>query len=147
MHSKLESAFGKIEESKWKKEAIERQKRRKSLKRSQAVALEVLEYLHRNKISQKDFAKRLSVTPQLVNKWLKGTENFTFETIEKIETAIGYDLIEVIDQNVKEKWEHNSMPKIKSEYLNIPELPAFKQTAKVVILYNNIYSNAIASRR
>jgi transcriptional regulator with XRE-family HTH domain len=62
---------------------------------SQQIALEVLEHLEENGFSQKYFAAQMGVSAQVVSKWLKGGENFTLETISKLEAVLGFDLIEV----------------------------------------------------
>jgi transcriptional regulator with XRE-family HTH domain len=95
MTHQLERIFGSIKGSDWKKEAEKKYQNPKTLKRSQAIAIEILDYLHHNKVTQKEFASQLGVSPQLINKWLKGSENFTLETIEKIERVLGFDLIEL----------------------------------------------------
>lgn len=107
-HNKLEEAFGKIEKSQWMAQAEARQKERMWKKRSQQIALNVLDYLHESKMSQKVFAERMAVSPQIVNKWLKGSENLTLETICKIETVLGFDLIE-IKSKAEKKNNYSSM--------------------------------------
>src|SRR5690606_31842826 len=64
-------------------------------RRSQAVALTVLRTLRAKKMSQKELAEQLGVSPQQVNKWVKGNENFTFDTIAKLEEALGIELMEI----------------------------------------------------
>lgn len=69
-----------------------------STERSQLIALRILRAIRRDGISQKQLAERMGVSPQVVNKWVKGNENFTLETIEKIERALGIELIEIINE-------------------------------------------------
>lgn len=80
---------------KWHADSDFRFKNRKWLKRSQAVAVKVLRTLRENGLSQKDLAEKLNVSPQQVNKWLKGNENFTFETVSKIEDALNIELMSI----------------------------------------------------
>lgn len=68
---------------------------RDSRKKSQLIALKILRTLRKRGLSQKQFAEQLNVSPQQVSKWVKGSENFTLETIEKIEKALGVTLIAV----------------------------------------------------
>ena len=49
-------------------------------------------------MSQKDLAEKLNVSPQMVNQWVKGSENFTLETISKIEYALGVELMNVSEK-------------------------------------------------
>lgn len=69
-----------------------------SHKKSQLVALKILRTLRMQGLSQKQFAEQVNVTPQQVSKWVKGSENFTFETIEKIEKALETTLIDVVEE-------------------------------------------------
>lgn len=94
-HNKLENIFGKIEKSDWKEAAEKRQAEMPWKRYSQQIALEVLEHLDENGFSQKYFADQMGVSAQVVSKWLKGGENFTLETISKMEAVLGFDLIEV----------------------------------------------------
>lgn len=80
---------------KWHADSEFRSKNKKWLKRSQAVAFKILRTLRENGLSQKDLAEKLNVYPQQVNKWLKGKENFTFETISKLEDALNIELMSI----------------------------------------------------
>ena len=83
------------EPSKWHEDAEFRLQNKKWLKRSQCVALNILRTLRAKGLSQKDLAEKLGVSPQLVNKWVKGKENFTFETVAKLEEALDIELMSV----------------------------------------------------
>ncbi len=78
-----------LEAIKWRSE------NRKWLKKSQAIAFSILRTLKAKKFSQKQLAEKLNVSPQVVNKWLKGKENFTLETVSKIEAALGVTFLQV----------------------------------------------------
>ncbi len=67
----------------------------KNRMRSAKLALSVLAILDHKKMSQASLAKKMGVSPQQVSKVLKGQSNFTFETINKLEKALGYSLLEV----------------------------------------------------
>lgn len=77
----------------WLEEAQYDQANRNWLKHSQRIALKVLCALKEQKVSQVELAKRIGVTPQQVNKLVKGSENMTLETISKLEQALGIELI------------------------------------------------------
>lgn len=85
------------EPNKWLEEADYRFENKAWLRKSQAIALKILTHIHANGISQKELAERLNVAPQQVNRWVKGGENFTLETISKIEIALGIELIDISD--------------------------------------------------
>jgi transcriptional regulator with XRE-family HTH domain len=83
------------------------------LKKSQAIALKILRHIRANGISQKDLAERLNVAPQQVNRWVKGGENFTLETISKIENALDIQLINIVD--TPQNNETNNVVSLKKE--------------------------------
>lgn len=91
---KLEPVISK-EESKWHQESDFREINEKWLKRFQTVALKILRVLRAEGISQKELAEKMAVSPQLVNKWVKGNTNFTFETIAKLEVALKINLMDI----------------------------------------------------
>lgn len=70
---------------------------KKRLDQSMKVAVSVLDALKDKGWSQKDLAEKMNVSAQQVNKILKGQENMTFETIDKLETALGIVLIEIVE--------------------------------------------------
>jgi transcriptional regulator with XRE-family HTH domain len=80
-----------LEELKW------RQANRAWLRKSQAIANKTLGTLRNQGLTQKDLAKKMGVSAQMVNKLLKGSENLTLETISKIEIALGIHLIETAE--------------------------------------------------
>ncbi|MBE0393164.1 MULTISPECIES: helix-turn-helix transcriptional regulator [unclassified Flavobacterium] len=63
------------------------------------VATTVLEALKHKGMSQKDLAKKMNVSAQQVNKIIKGKQNLTFETVGKLEDALGISLMEIISYN------------------------------------------------
>ncbi len=83
------------EPSTWFKEAEFRADNKDWIHKSQAVAVKILRALRDKKMSQKNLATLLNVSPQQVNKWVKGKVNFTFETISKLERALGISIIEI----------------------------------------------------
>lgn len=46
-------------------------------------------------ISQKELATRLGKRESEVSKWMRGTQNFTFKTIAKLEIALGEPIVEI----------------------------------------------------
>lgn len=94
-YEQLEQAIGGFKESKWLLDAEQRKANKGWLKHSQKVALLVLRSIRSQGISQKELALRVDVSPQLVNKWLKGSENLTLETMVKFEDALEIQLIAI----------------------------------------------------
>lgn len=75
--------------------AKERQKNRKLERFSQRIALAILRRLDDINWSQTKLADAMGVSKQQVNKWVKGGENFTIDTILKIEDALDIKLIDI----------------------------------------------------
>jgi ribosome-binding protein aMBF1 (putative translation factor) len=80
--------------SNWKAKAKYRRENREWLKKSAAIAVKVLDALKAQNLSQKDLADRMNVSPQQINKIVRGQENLTLETISNLEIALGIQLIE-----------------------------------------------------
>lgn len=76
-----------IERIKW------RLANRSWIRRSQAIAIKILLKLDELGLSQKDLALKMNVSPQQINKIVKGSENLTLDTLDKLETALGIDLL------------------------------------------------------
>ena len=64
-------------------------------KMSQDVTLAIMYHLRVNGISQKQFAEMMGVSAPYVAKLLKGTENLTLETINKIEETLGTEIVHI----------------------------------------------------
>jgi ribosome-binding protein aMBF1 (putative translation factor) len=84
--------------SDWKAKAKWRRDNRAWLRKSQVIALMVLNALEEQKLSQKDLAERMKISPQQISKIVKGHENLTLETISKLEIALG---IKIFDEKGK----------------------------------------------
>jgi ribosome-binding protein aMBF1 (putative translation factor) len=79
----------------WLEKAKKREKNEVWLDRSFKIALNVLRSLRDQNMSQKELAEKMGVTPQHINKIVKGQENLSLETISKLETALGIELISI----------------------------------------------------
>ena len=77
-------------------------------------------------MTQKQLSEALNVSPQVVNKWLKGKENFTLETISKIETALETPLMQV---GIK-----------KPEEIKIERTVNYQQPMRAVLSSRGIYN-------
>lgn len=73
------------------------QKANKKLRRAaQKIAILILKRLKELGWSQKDLAEKMNVSPQLVNKWVKGKENnFSLELLFRIGDYLGIYLIDI----------------------------------------------------
>ena len=85
------------------------------LQNSSKIAINVMEILKEKKWTQKELAEKMKVSAQHINKIVKGQQNLTFETISKLESALGVSLISIneietistqikaIEYNIKEE--------------------------------------------
>lgn len=73
----------------WKEQLEHHHKNRRKIRRAQLFALDLMDYMDENHLKQTDVAKLMDVTPQQVNKILRAKANLTFETLDKIEEALG----------------------------------------------------------
>jgi DNA-binding Xre family transcriptional regulator len=81
--------------SNWLEEAEKKLANKGARKNARKVALQVLRLLRELNITQTELAERMGVSRQQVSKIVKGQENFTFETIEKLEKALGVTLMTI----------------------------------------------------
>lgn len=87
----------------WLKDADYRRANKGWLKKSQLTAIKILRALREQGRSQKDLAEQLHVSPQQVNKWVKGKENFTYETVAKIEEALNIRITNINGEAAQEQ--------------------------------------------
>jgi transcriptional regulator with XRE-family HTH domain len=95
LNEKLNAIVSK-ESSGWKESAQFAADNATWIKKSQLIALKVLRTLRELGITQKELAERMGVSPQHINKLVKGNENLTLETIARVGEALGVDLFEVL---------------------------------------------------
>lgn len=88
---KLKKLVTKKSDSKAK--AAERRKNRGWLRKSARIAFGVLEALEAQGMSQSELAKRMGVSKQQVSKIVKGQQNLTLETIDRLEQVLGVELM------------------------------------------------------
>lgn len=79
----------------------ERIKNREMLRESQRIAIKVLKKLDEIGWSQKDLAVAMDVSPQQVNKIVKGQENLTLETQLKLQVVLD---VPVLASYYEAKW-------------------------------------------
>lgn len=72
---------------------------------SNKIAIVILTRLDELKWKQKDLAEKMEVSPQQVNKWVKGNENFTLDTLVKLSKVLSIELINVMVQPTTHKTE------------------------------------------
>lgn len=95
------------EKSGWLEKAKWRENNHTWLEKSAWIAIKILKALKEQQLSQKDLAEKMQVSAQYVNKIVKGSENFSLETITKLERALNIQLIEVAGINTSIEYEQN----------------------------------------
>lgn len=81
--------------SNWRGSAEWRKANKQWLRKSQKIALAILNCMDIIDINQKQLADKMDVSSQYVSKILKGSENLSLETISKIESVLNIELISV----------------------------------------------------
>lgn len=88
------SAYKSSTPSRWKEKAVERQANKEWLRYSQRIAMMMLDKMEELGITQKAVAERMGCSQQYISRVLKGSENLSIETIFKIESALGLQILE-----------------------------------------------------
>lgn len=112
------------EASGWKEKAEWRKQNRSWLKKSAHVALTVIGELRRRGMTQKELAEKMGLSAQQVNKIVKGQENLTLETLDKLERALN---IQLLHDGKREQM----------TFLNFGQLPVL-QKHSVGLFYNHV---------
>ena len=79
--------------SRWREEAEWRQANWGWLRYSQYIAIRMMSRMDELHITQIALAKKMNCSQQYVSKILKGQENLSLESIWKIESVLGIDLV------------------------------------------------------
>jgi transcriptional regulator with XRE-family HTH domain len=87
------------EKSDWVVRAKEKLAKAGARRIARKLALRVLALLEEKAMSQAELAKKMGVSRQQVGKIVKGKENFTFETVAKLEEALGVTLLSIEEGN------------------------------------------------
>ena len=82
--------------SKWRAAAEARRENKEWLRYSQHIAMMMLDKMEALGLTQKGLAERMNCSQQYVSKLLRGTENLSIETIFKIESALGLQILEPV---------------------------------------------------
>jgi antitoxin component HigA of HigAB toxin-antitoxin module len=79
--------------SKWREEAEWRRKNASWLIHSQKIAVKVIMKMKELHLTQQALAERMNCTQQYVSKILKGTENLSLDTMDRLGRALQINLI------------------------------------------------------
>lgn len=82
-----------------------RKANRDSLRKSNRIAAKVLAALKEQNMTQKELAEKMNVSPQYVNKIVKGNENLTLATITKLENLLHIIILADTEKDIYSKKE------------------------------------------
>ena len=86
---------------------LEKKRKRVNPEARQTVALSfrivdrIHDILNEKGLKQKDLAEMLGKSEAEISKWMRGTHNFTIETLVSIENALGAPILQVVHQEIK----------------------------------------------
>lgn len=93
---------------------------RKKVELSFQIVDRIHEILEAKGLKQKDLAMMLGKKEAEISKWMRGTHNFTIETLVSIENALDAPILQVAHQEVKYP-DYEYEPMIASEPVQPPE--------------------------
>ncbi len=117
------------------------------------IVLRLLRYMRENGLKQKDLAERLSVTPQYINKLLRGKDlNLSISTAIRYGVILGIKLISVDEDkalnaveektiSVQDVWVIHSMPQKQPTYWAPSKV--FKSSIDSSLKNNNSYERRV----
>lgn len=122
----------------------ERIKNRAMLRESQKIAIKVLKKLEETGWSQRDLANAMNVSPQQVNKIVKGQENLTLETQIRLQNILDIPVLaSFYEDNADRAGEFIlTVEKNVQQFETVAgEISDNYQAAKTIIMECNIFSN------
>lgn len=81
--------------SRWREEAEWRLANKAWLRRSQVVAMKILDRMEEMKWTQQKVAEMLGCSQQYVSRIVKGSENLSLEMLSKIEDVLGVEVFAI----------------------------------------------------
>jgi len=118
------------ETSQRKEKAQKRISERDWKSNSRAVALTVLTQLRIKNLSQTELAGLMGVSRQQVSKIVKGQENLTFETVSKLEKALGVMIMKISNTLPGENVTKIQLPSVKVKPQVMLYMPVFPLKVK-----------------
>ena len=70
---------------------------RRSVNLSFLIVDRIHAILEERGLKQKDLANMLGMNESEISKWMRGTHNFTIDTISSIENVLGYPILQVAE--------------------------------------------------
>lgn len=82
--------------NKWRERAEWRKNNKHWIRKSQRIALIVLECMYEKNISKEELSEKIGVSNEHMNNILRGSENLSLEIISKLELALNIELISIV---------------------------------------------------
>ena len=88
---------------------------RASVALSFRIVDKIHEILEEKELKQKDLAERLGKSEAEISKWMRGTHNFTIDTLVSIEAALGAPILQVYHSQAYSPYEEEPMAVAEAE--------------------------------
>ena len=85
------------------------------------IASRIIEIMERRGWNQADLAKAMGKKESEISKWLSGQHNFTIQTIARVETVLGEDILSVKKYRNKPIGMYKENDAMKRRWLSEPE--------------------------
>jgi len=120
LEKKIADPVSNSPKSSWKEKVEWRKANKAWLRKSADIALRILDALEDLGWNKARLAVEMGVSPQQVSKYVKGEENFKLETLCKLESVLGIELVTILkeDEEVVQKgtWKY-VVPTAKMVYI------------------------------
>ncbi len=140
IEKKLQQLASQNPTSDWKQKVEHRRVNKAWLDKSFETALRILDALDEKGWTQSRLAREMGVSRQQVAKIVKGKVNFTYESISKIEKALGITLVTILqaDEEVIKKEKREFYQKNVLNY-GMPVKPVNKVTSAPTYKSEKVY--------
>ncbi len=113
-------------------ELNKRKENREMLRESQTIAFKILFRLDELGWSQKDLADAMKVSPQQINKIVKGTENLTLETLVKLQSVLKIAILASYHEAKEHLIQSTAIIEKKKLAYNVVKYSSFIEKPKVI---------------
>lgn len=99
LKKKIADLVSESSQSSWKEKVEWRKANKAWLRKSADIALRILDALEDLGWNKARLAVEMGVSPQQVSKYVKGEENFKLETLCKLESVLGIELVTILEED------------------------------------------------
>lgn len=109
---------------------------RQWLRASQEVAMKILDKLEALNWSQKDLAEKMGVSPQYINKVVKGKENLTLDTLVRLQNMLDMPVLASYYEDNIDKMEAYIMEETPVDSITFSSNYSQKTTQEIQMTYD-----------